>query len=252
MAIDQHVINSLPAYALGILEGEEERQVSEHLSQCSVCAGELEAYQLVASQLALAAPDRQPPSRLKQAILEQAEAAVRESRAARPTWPQPAFVRQPALSWRERLSAFFYRAAPVWGVASLVLIVVLAATSLFLYNQVRQQSVSMNQFHVIAMVGTDSAPQARGVLVSSPDGRYGTLVVDGLPNLDAGKTYQLWLNRDGDRVSGGLFTVGRTGYGALKVDPHIPLSQYNRFGITIEPEGGSPGPTGAKVMGGET
>jgi len=250
--MDQHVIDSLPAYALGILEGEEERQVSEHLRQCSVCAGELEAYQLVASQLALGAPDVQPPAYLKQSILEQAEVSVRESRSAQPSRPQLASVREPSLSLRERLSTFFSRAAPVWGLVSLVLIIALAATSLFLYNQVRQQTQSMNQFHVVAMVGTDAAPQGRGVLITSPDGRYGTLVVDGLPRLETGKTYQLWLNRDGERVSGGLFIVGRTGYGALKVDPRIPLSEYNRFGVTIEPEGGSPGPTGAKVMRGET
>ncbi|RJQ80137.1 MAG: anti-sigma factor [Desulfobacteraceae bacterium] len=29
-----------------------------------------------------------------------------------------------------------------------------------------------------------------------------------------------------------------------------PLNSYRTFGITIEPRGGSPGPTGSKVLGG--
>jgi anti-sigma-K factor RskA len=30
-----------------------------------------------------------------------------------------------------------------------------------------------------------------------------------------------------------------------------PLLKFQAFGITVEPTGGSPGPTGEKVMGGE-
>jgi anti-sigma-K factor RskA len=102
---------------------------------------------------------------------------------------------------------------------------------------------------VVAMVGTDAVPAAVGTLVISEDGEYGTLVVDGLPALDPDHQYQLWLIRDEQQTSGGVFSVNPEGYGALWISSPEPLSSYPVFGITIEPEGGSPGPTGDKVLG---
>ena len=110
--------------------------------------------------------------------------------------------------------------------------------------------VTPGGMQVVAMVGTDAAPAAVGTLVISGDGEYGTLAVDGLAALDPDHQYQLWLIRDGQRTSGGVFSVNPEGYGALWISSPEPLSSYPAFGITIEPEGGSPGPTGDKVLGG--
>jgi anti-sigma-K factor RskA len=101
------------------------------------------------------------------------------------------------------------------------------------------------------MIATDAAPKATGKLLISMDGEYGTLVVDGLPPLDAGHQYQLWLIRDGQRTSGGLLTVNAHGYGVLEISAPEPLVRYPSLGVTIEPMGGSPGPTGEKVLGGD-
>ena len=102
---------------------------------------------------------------------------------------------------------------------------------------------------VIAMVGTGAAPASAGTLVVDSEGEYGTLVVEGLPALDQDHQYQVWLIRDGQRTSGGVFSVSPEGYGALMLSSPEPLSSYPAFGVTIEPEGGSPGPTGDKVLG---
>jgi anti-sigma-K factor RskA len=75
-------------------------------------------------------------------------------------------------------------------------------------------------------------------------------VVDSLPVLDVTHQYQLWLIKDGKRTSGGVFSVSQAGYGALAISSPQPLKEFAAFGITIEPAGGSPGPTGDKVMGG--
>ena len=58
------------------------------------------------------------------------------------------------------------------------------------------------------------------------------------------------LVKDGKRSSGGVFSVQDNGYGVLKIDSPLPLIEYQTFGVTIEPFGGSPGPTGKKVLGG--
>jgi anti-sigma-K factor RskA len=89
------------------------------------------------------------------------------------------------------------------------------------------------------------------MLVVSQDGEHGTLVVDGLPALDEMSQYQLWLIRDEQRTNGGIFSVDEEGYGNLWVSSPEPLLSYSAFGITVEPAGGSPGPTGVKVLGGE-
>jgi anti-sigma-K factor RskA len=47
-----------------------------------------------------------------------------------------------------------------------------------------------------------------------------------------------------------VFSVSKEGYGALTVAAEQPLNIYSALGITVEPRGGSPGPTGEKVMGG--
>jgi anti-sigma-K factor RskA len=48
-----------------------------------------------------------------------------------------------------------------------------------------------------------------------------------------------------------VFSVDEEGYANLSIKSEMPLSGYDRFGITIEPFGGSLGPTGDKVLGGD-
>jgi anti-sigma-K factor RskA len=59
------------------------------------------------------------------------------------------------------------------------------------------------------------------------------------------------LIRDGQRTNGGVFSVNPDGYASLELYSPLPLIQYQAIGITIEPWGGSPGPTGPKVLGGD-
>jgi anti-sigma-K factor RskA len=235
-----HAIELLPAYALGSLDEEEAIQVAEHLDACPGCRAELLAYQAVADGLALAAPDAVPPSKLKQQILGQLQ------------MPRSEPTTGPRQSWWQRIVGLFQRAAPAWGLASLALVALLVLSNLWWWQQANREApmVTPGGMQVVAMVGTDAAPAAVGTLVISGDGEYGTLVVDDLPALDPDHQYQLWLIRDGQRTSGGVFSVNPEGYGALRISSPESLSSYFTFGITLEPEGGSPGPTGDKVLSG--
>jgi anti-sigma-K factor RskA len=235
-----HVIEWLPAYALGSLENIEADQVAEHLATCPECRAELLPYATVAEQLALAAPDGMPPASLKGRILDQLQTRRLEPAVA------------PRRSWWQMVAGLFQKATPAWGIASLALVVLLVISNLWWWQRAdrAEPAVDAGGMQVIAMVGTEAAPEAVGTLVISGDGEYGTLVVDGLPALDAEHQFQLWLIRDGQRTSGGVFSVNAEGYGALWISSPDPLSSYPGFGITIEPAGGSPGPTGDKVLGG--
>ena len=103
----------------------------------------------------------------------------------------------------------------------------------------------------IALAGTEVAPEAHGLIVVGSDGDEGAVVVEDLPPLDADQQYQLWLiDEDGQRTSGAVFSTDADGYAATMIISPVPLTNYTAFGVTIEPAGGSPGPTGQKVRGG--
>lgn len=235
MSTENHYIELLPAYTLDCLDEEDIILASEHLSACDGCQAELRAYQAVVDDLALAVPDAEPPSDLKRRLMDRV---------------QPVPAQSPTSGW-EQLTNLLKRSAPAWGVAGLVIIVALLIGNLWLWNQLRpsQGVTEPGVLRTIPLVGTEVSPYATGLLVVSLDGEHGTLVVDGLGPLSEEQQYQLWLIRDGQRTSGGVFSVSEEGYGSLWISSPEPLSSYSTFGITIEPAGGSLGPTGDKVMG---
>jgi anti-sigma-K factor RskA len=239
MSNELYVNDQLPAYALGSLDDGEAAQLAQHLVGCPACFDALAGYEMVVAKLVLAVPDASPPVRLKARVMRSIEA-----QSAGP-------VGEPRRSWWQQLASSFPRARSLWAVASLVLVVLLIGSNLWWWQRTNQDQplVTSGGMQVIAMAGTEAAPSATGTLVIGSDGEYGTLVVDGLPALDLDHQYQLWLIRDGQRTSGGVFSVNPEGYGALLISSPQPLSSYPAFGITVEPEGGSSGPTGTKVMG---
>jgi anti-sigma-K factor RskA len=241
MANDFHVLDLIPAYALNCLDEEEAQVVAGHLASCAKCQEELSSYQELASQIAYAAPQTDPPVRLKATLMAQIQADRQDS---------PTVL--PRKSWWQSFQVSMLRLSPGWVVASLVLIGFLMISNLFLWDQVRELRASQDQqMDVVALTGTEFSPDSSGMIVISRDGKYGTLVVEQLPVLDESQQYQLWLIKDGQRTSGGAFSVNKNGYGSLEVWSRQPLGSFGSFGITIEPFGGSPGPTGDKVLGGD-
>lgn len=81
-------------------------------------------------------------------------------------------------------------------------------------------------------------------------GGIGILQASDFPPLAPGMVYQLWLIKDGQRTSGGLFTVSDTGSGTLIFSPPDTLDTFDGMGITPEPAGGSAGPTAPPVVTG--
>ena len=240
MPVEPHVNELLAAYALDCLDEAEKVEVARHLAQCAQCQSELVAYQEVTALLPLAASPADPPPDLKARLM----ARVRDQ-------PRPNPQTVTSAGWIARGVNWTRRAAPAWGAISLVLVLLLGISNLMLWGQVRQmQSAQPLHMKLVQMVGTTAAPAADGVIVISGDGERGTLVVDNMPPLQQGQQYQLWLINGEQRTDGGVFSVDRSGYGSLWVSAPKPLVSYPSFGVTIEPQGGSPGPTGQKVLGG--
>jgi anti-sigma-K factor RskA len=234
----EHVHDSIPAYVLGCLDQAELKSVQQHIWECPLCQEETRQYQKVVDQLAFATRDSVPAENLKNKILSQ----VKESTI-------PARSKGRRSSWYQRV---FKIPQPVLLVSSLVLLIALVVTNIFYFNesQWNKQQNTAGEFQYVSLAGTQTTPNASGLLIISANQRTATLIVDGLPQLSERQDYQLWLIQDGKRTSGGVFNVIQTGFGALLVNSQKPLTEFQSFGITIEPKGGSAGPTGDKVLGG--
>jgi anti-sigma-K factor RskA len=237
MATNPHVLEFLPAYTVGSLDEDERLLVSEHLAVCSVCAVELLAYQTLTDQLALAAPDATPSPDLKRRLMARLPAppAQRFSQSWWRNWPN--LLRRPALAW---------------GVASFLLILVLVASNLLLWQRVNQLEAAGRSggMWAIPLIGTSLVPGAAGFVIIGADGQNGAFVVDALPPLDEERQYQLWLIQNGQRSSGAVFSVDEHGYGGGRIRAARNLFEYSGCDVSIEPKGGSSSPTGDKVLAG--
>ncbi len=235
LEVEHHVIDMLPAFVLEVLTDEETGQVAEHLASCQSCQAELTRLQLVADDLPLALVQTMPPPKVKDHLMD----AIR----ARKQKPVP--LAQPS-AW-QKLVGFLRQPLPALAAALIVLLVV---GNLFLWQQLIQtREQTSTPMRVIALANTQDALGAMGTLIMDRQGDYGTLVVDKLAVLASNQQYQVWLTKDGTRVSGGVFSVNHDGYASLEILAPNPLAQYDSVGITVEPFGGSPSPTGAKVLG---
>lgn len=236
MPEETHVLDLLPAYALGSLDAAEAGHVEKHLLSCWICRDESNALQTVAEQLSLAAPAATPSPDLKGRLMQRVQSA-----RTQPHLP----VRSARRPWLERL-------LPVWALASLGFIIALVVFNLTLWQRLNQLEfvTAPGGMQAIPLSGTDQAPDATGFVIVGADGRNGAVVVDGLPHLDESWQYQVWLIRDGERTSGAIFSTDEESYGGMRIKAPGSLLEYSSLDITVEPAGGSLQPTGEVVLGG--
>ena len=150
----------------------------------------------------------------------------------------------------QRLGHLFWSKAALAGLA-LVLVVALITTVAFFLRQGTPAAPVPQNVRVVQLAGDDSTPATTGYLMVFPGENNGSLTVDNAPALQPGFQYQVWLVEDGQRISGGVFSVNDQGYGVLQITADRPLDRFDRLGVTVEPAGGSPDPTGARILGGD-
>jgi anti-sigma-K factor RskA len=259
MTICDELEELIPAYVLDAVDPADRARIESHLPRCRRCSQLVESYQPVTDLLAYAAEPAEPRAELKYRVL-----------AA--TLPQRKIVPAPAPSPLAQFSTGFsslFR-APALSALALLLLLALGAWNVTLQNQVAQQAAAMQQVtaemsqqrdFLTALAysdgqphhlqGTEVASQAVGRLYSGYDENSFVMITYDMPSLKPSQSYQLWLTDvSGNRTSGGVFTVDAQGRGWLIGHTPKPLSEYKSVGVTVEPLGGSPGPTGAKMLGG--
>ena len=198
----------------------------------------------------------QPAPRTKAALMARVAADERAHSSAQ---VQPSSRVSRFESFFRTLSFAAAAIAIIWAVALNVQVLRLQSEIAKLNNALVAQSNSLNQIIqklpqttppttiTVALKGTKAQPDAQGQLIADPGSQSAVLVVTGLPPLQPGKTYQVWLIANAP-VSAGLLTVDANGQGVLIITSKESIGSFKSLGISVEPQGGSPQPTGDIVV----
>jgi anti-sigma-K factor RskA len=244
-------------YAVGILEGEERAELESHLARgCQRCSLGVAKARYVVAQLALLAPDVDPPASLRGKIMDAVKSSSSGARTAIPidtrATPRPIF--------------------PAWAWAAA------AALALMTGYSVRQMSMQTSQLAELRREMNLAALQSRALqnqldegrmvasVMMSPDSKPLKLMpkdknmpmvhaylhphmgvaitADQMPAMPASRTLQLWfVPKNGKPVSAAIFHPDSQGEVGLVAPVTVPADQIAALAVTDEPAGGSPQPT---------
>lgn len=245
------------AHALGATDSVEVAAVLRLIESDAAAAADLASYDTLAEALLFAAAPVEPPPAL--------EARLRASLQALPA------LETPRVPWQVRLARWFAPPTwPAWGVAAAAVALLLVSNiswglSLRHARQEAAKVAAMQQEQAAMMALMTSDTMQKTMLPASeqsadgkawaelrwdPTQNMALLTVGGFPALGEDQTYQLWLVRGDERMSGGTFQVNDRGWARVMVHSPEPLEMFEAVGVTPEPMGGSPGPTAPPVVRG--
>jgi len=100
---------------------------------------------------------------------------------------------------------------------------------------------SPDEYKLVALAGTPAHPTARARLLFNKVAHRVYVDVAQLPPLPPGKQYQLWALDNGKPVDAGVLTAATTSGDGMQQMKDVASAQA--FAMTVEPTGGSVGPT---------
>lgn len=241
------------AYALDALPEGERREFVRHLEDCEACAEETRELQATAARLAAAASAPVPPG-LWAAVMRQ----IAVTRQVPPLVPHASRTDRPSRGTVASRSRWW--STPLAAVAAVLLTVAAGLGAVVAeqrsdLRQARTEAAELRQLRqdaaAIADIAADpdrvtaSAPGPAGgqVTVLAADGR-GVVVVEGLPALDADRTYQLWLVGAQGIEPAGLLGTDGDGVEQLTGD----VGGADAVAVSVEPAGGSAQPTTDPIL----
>jgi anti-sigma-K factor RskA len=232
------ILDLLTAYALDALEPEEITHVHALLARHPELRTTLAELRSTADILPHGLPEATPAPELRQRVLDYATGRAERQPAASDALPRR--VRGWLLSLGSLATAALVAAAIGWGQA---------ATLRGDLTQTQAELVRTREdlATVQAVVASLHGTSGQGVMVRTSAGN--TVFVVKLPQLEPGRTYQLWrMHEDIAPLSVGLFTVDQHGYATFDLGEQPQTGEI--VGVTNEPQGGSPGPTGEPLIAG--
>jgi anti-sigma-K factor RskA len=228
------------AFVLGALPEEERREFEEYLASHPERQAEIDELGAVAGLLALSPQEQEPSPQLRRSIME-----VVEAEAERP--------RVESRPWLARIGEFLSIRNLALGAATMLVV------GLFSWNMVLQGEMQDLQGRIQSLQDQPQEPQmvelggagteqgARAELVTL-EGDRAVLVVENMPPVPEGKTYQIWVIEDDVPKPSGLFKPKQDSVAAVV---EHPLGGGDVIAVTVEPEGGSPKPTSDPMLAAE-
>lgn len=204
------------AYVLGALEPAEAEAFREHIAECAACRDEVAAFEQITEALPANTARPEVPRELRRRVMREVRATPKTAPARRADT-----VRAPTrfpLAWGGALAA---------GVVAVIVAIVLVSSGSSSTRTI-QASVGSAELRV--------------------DGGRGDLVVHRLPQLPAGRIYEMWVQRvsAAPTPTGTLFSTRADG--SANVGVPGSLNGVSRVMVTQEPAGGTPAPTSAPVI----
>lgn len=262
--MDPRIEELLPFYALDALTDEERELVEAYLAEHPEARAQVSDLSAGVSALPYGISPVEPPPQVKESLMRRvnadAKARVRSQERA---------SRQSSLSLLRLMKGENILRTFTLGIATLAIVwVIILNTKISqlqseisgLHDTLAAQSNSLEQIIAnlpksppsnvitVSIKGTDVQPHAHGQLIADPKEQSAVLIVAGLPKLEANQTYQVWLIAGDKPVSAGLLTVDENGQGVVIVTSDESISSFKSLAISVEPEGGSPQPTGDIVV----
>lgn len=253
---DLHVLSG--SYVLDALSEPERDSFERQLQYCPLCEDEVRGLREAAARLGLA-KTLDPPPQMRTRVL----AAAYRTRQL----PPPARERTGLERRRARVTGLFAgrprgarrhtqprprvpRLAAALAAASLVVVVALAITQTLTRHHsggAPTASAAISRVITAPDARTETMRTSAGgtvTIVVSPGQQAAVVSATGMRSLPSAQTYQLWvIGPDGARSAGLLSGTGRAGpVLASGVEPG------DRIGITVEPAGGTSGPTTTPVI----
>lgn len=252
--------NESGAYALNALGEAERHEFETAMRESEQLRDEVTELTDTAVELGMSVPAVEPPASLRASILD----AV----ARTPQLPPGADAAAPAgadtpagaepgpaeLKARSRWSGSLVRIASV--AAAIVLIAALGLT-VRAGLQAQSDLTTASQINQI-QAASDSAHQTVDIsgggtatVVWSLELQRAAVLIDGIKGLPAGSTYELWYMDDaGSATPAGTFEPAEDGRRSIVLAGS--MSAGDTIGVTVEPAGGSPAPTGEPLFVVET
>jgi len=247
----------LPFYALDALSEEERNLVEEYLAGHPEARQQLDEMIRAVSALPHAVTPVEPPTRVKDDLMRRLAADAQTS-ARIPGQRQPS---RRAFRFQDLVRPLSLATAVIailWIIALNVQVSRLGNEVASLNARLAAQGESLNRILTnlpqanpvitVSLRGTELEPQVQGQLIANPESQSAVLIISGLPRLEAGKTYQVWLIDGGTPVSAGLLTIDENGQAVFIVSSTTAIGSFKALGISVEPQGGSPQPTGEIVV----
>ncbi|HKF51465.1 MAG TPA: anti-sigma factor [Candidatus Acidoferrales bacterium] len=259
----QHPIREedLELLALGVIDGEECRDLRAHIASCAECAGNFAAAQGRVALFAFAAPPQNPSSGARERLLEKIR-AEKASIAKTPSEKLTLSAARPAIRW---WNSFWIPATAILAIATVLLWI----NDRRMDDQLQRMREAEQMFegemqHQRALVSLLAAGDTKAVSLSSTqkisndwarvhyNSRMGMVCYTGdLPAPPPHKEYEMWIvPMVGNPISAGAFMPASFNKGRACIAKMPEGVTCKSFAVTIEPMGGTSRPTGPEVLSG--